>query len=115
MGIFDLFSKEPKTKSNELRSEFLERQTIYEQNKEQDQNKGPMSIFYTKSYDAVETIIATLKEKKMAVVHLNQLKQDTAIRVLDMLSGAIYALDGGVYEVEKNVFMFSPFGVEVNK
>ena len=38
----------------------------------------------------------------------------TAIRILDMLSGAVFALDGGVYEMEKNIFMFSPSGIEVN-
>ena len=47
------------------------------------------------------------------MVHLTALKTDTAIRVLDLLSGAIYALGGGVYEVQKNTFMFNPGGVEV--
>ena len=50
---------------------------------------------------------------KTAIVHLTDLKAETSIRILDMLSGAIYAIGGGVYEMEKNIFMFSPTGVEV--
>ena len=30
-----------------------------------------------------------------------------------MLCGAIYALDGGVYEMENNIFLFTPHGIEV--
>ena len=50
-----------------------------------------------------ESIIDAFRAGKNAVVHLTALKTETAVRVLDMLSGAIYALDGGVYEMEKNM------------
>ena len=66
------------------------------------------------AFDDVELIIDAIRAGKNAVVHLEELKNETAIRVLDMLSGAIYALGGGVYEMGKNIFMFSPSGVEVN-
>ena len=55
-----------------------------------------------------------MKEGKNTVVHLNKLKKETAVRVLDLLSGAIYALGGGIYEMEKEVFMFSPSGLEID-
>ena len=54
-----------------------------------------------------------LRLRITAVVHLTNLKPETQIRVLDMLSGAIFALNGGVYEMGKNIFMFSPSGVEM--
>lgn len=105
MGIFDrLFGKSEQSKSG---------------NREFDQplsNNGsnPVSIFYPKSYDDVEKIIDTLKMGKNAIVHFSELKESTSLRILDMLSGAIYALNGGVYEMEKNIYMFSPSGVIVN-
>ncbi len=53
-------------------------------------------------------------DKPPSLVNIfKELKAETAIRVLDMLSGAIYALDGGVYEMEQNIFMFAPNGVEM--
>jgi cell division inhibitor SepF len=108
MGVFDLFGRERKPK--------IERgQTMgYSQSTSQTtQQQGPVAVFSPTSYDDVETIINALKAGKQAVVHLTQLKEETAIRVLDMLSGAVFALGGGVYEMSKNVFMFSSLGVEI--
>ncbi len=105
MGIFDLFGREPKTKN--------ERSLASNLSTEQNDKTGPVAVFSPSAFSDVENIIDAMKMGKNAVVHLTDLKTETAIRVLDMLSGAIYALGGGVYEMSKNVFMFSPSGVEV--
>lgn len=110
MGILDFFGKEQKPK-NELGKS---RENLFSENKSvKEEQKGPVSVFIPTSFDDIEKIIDSLKKGKTAVVHLSNLKTETQIRVLDMLSGAIYALNGGVYEMEKNVFMFSPSGVEI--
>lgn len=109
MGVFDLFGREPKTKNDRL-NKGTPLTSAFEQN----MGKGPVSVFSPSSYSDVETIITAIKQGKTAIVHLTELKTETAIRVLDMLCGAIYALDGGVYEMQKNIFMFSPTGVEIN-
>ncbi|MBP5466781.1 MAG: cell division protein SepF [Clostridia bacterium] len=106
MGVFDLFGRAPRTKENERR--YATAVNDYGVNK-----GGPVSVFDPKSYDDVEKMIDALKDGKNAVVHLEKLKKETALRILDMLSGAIYALGGGVYEMEENIFMFSPSGVEI--
>ena len=106
MGVFDLFGRAPKTKENERR--YATATNGYGTGK-----GGPVSVFDPKSYEDVEKMIDALKEGKNAVVHLEKLKKETALRILDMLSGAIYALGGGVYEMEENIFMFSPSGVEI--
>ncbi len=109
MGIFDLFGKNDKIKNERAsRLEFNDRLNPRED------RSAPVSVFSPQSYQEVESIIDALKAGKNAMVHLTELKTETAIRVLDMLSGAIYALGGGVYEMGNNVFMFSPTGIEVN-
>ena len=106
MGLFDLFGRESDVKSQRgTRGIFNDPTT--------EGKEAPIAVFKPESYKEVETIIDTLREGKNAIVHLYALKTETAIRVLDILSGAIYALNGGVYEMEKNIFMFSPNGVEV--
>ena len=105
MGVFDLFGREPKTKND--------RTTINNLSSDINDKTGPVAVFSPTSFDDVEVVIDTMKSGKNTVVHLTELKTETAVRVLDMLSGAIYALGGGVYEMSKNVFMFSPSGVEV--
>ena len=110
MGVFDLFGREPRQKSDKANKDSPLRAKLGQPG----EAKGPVSVFSPTSYDDVEHIIDAIKKGKTAIVHLTELKTETAIRVLDMLSGAIYALDGGVYEMQKNIFMFSPTGIEVN-
>lgn len=105
MGVFDLFGREPKTKND--------RSKVSELSSDINDKTGPVAVFSPTSFNDVEVVIDAMKNGKNTVVHLTELKTETAIRVLDMLSGAIYALGGGVYEMSKNVFMFSPSGVEV--
>ncbi len=109
MGVFDLFGRNSKPTSNREKIEF----SVPESSSERS-TRGPVSVFSPTSYDDVQIIIDAIKAGKTAIVHFNELKTETAIRVLDMLSGAIYALDGGVYEMEKNIFMFTINGLEVN-
>ncbi len=107
MGVFDIFGRDNKSKPENRTLNLDERIS------NNSQTKGPVSVFKPTSFEDVEAVINALKAGKTAIVHLTEIKHDTQIRVLDMLSGAIYALNGGVYEMEKNVFMFSPSGLEI--
>ena len=73
--------------------------------------KGPVTVFRPKSFKDVESIIRSLKEKREVIVYMNELSDDTGKRVLDIISGAIFALDGGICEMETNTFFISPFGI----
>ena len=106
MGLFDIFGRDRQNKPE---------QKTYDRPIANNNGQSPIHIAHPKSYEDVQGIIDILKNGTNAVVHLDELKMETAIRILDMLSGAIYALGGGVYEVQKNVFMFSPTGVVVEK
>lgn len=111
MGMFDFFGKEPsrtRTESSNTKNDWADK-TV----ERVDDTNQHLAVFTPSSYQDVELIIDNIKTGKNAVVHLTELKTETAVRVLDMLSGAIYALGGGLYEVEKNVFMFSPSGVKL--
>ena len=106
MGVFDLFGREPKTKRDRTKIESVYTADVNDK-------KGPVAVFSPTAFEDVEGIIDALKAGKNAVVHLTELKTESAARVLDILAGAIYALGGGVYEMGTNIFMFSPSGVEV--
>ena len=71
------------------------------------ENKSDLAIFTPKSYDDVENAIAMLKDNKSIIVYLTRLKPEDAQRVLDLLSGAIFALDGGLFEIDKGIFMLT--------
>ena len=116
MGLFDLFGREPReTKERTGFRENAETEKAFAPKDTAEKKDAPVTVFVPNSFADVEKIIDRLKEGKNAVVHLNRLKKETAVRVLYLLSGAIYALGGGIYEMEKEVFMFSPSGLTVNQ
>ena len=110
MGFFDFFKDSSKNKTT---MDGRNIPPLDDETKVGTENKGPVAVYSPTSYRDVESIIDSLKLGKTAIVHLTDLKAETSIRILDMLSGAIYAMGGGVYEMERNIFMFSPSGVEV--
>ena len=110
MGVFDLFGREPKTREERKERFNAQAEPLYNQ---QPQQSAPVSVFSPSSYEDVAKIIDVLKTGKNAIIHLDKLKQETIVHVLNMLSGAVYALGGGLYELQKNVYMLSPTGVEM--
>lgn len=113
MGIFDFFTKEvdqPKDRQTGRQTA-----TIGKPINSRQSNGGAMEVFHPKSFDDVQTIIETLKANRPAIVYLNTLKKDDAQRALDMLSGAIFALDGGVMPIETGIYIFTLDGVTLRK
>lgn len=78
------------------------------------QPKSTITIFHPRSFDDVASIIDLLCEGKPAIVHLNEVSAATAQRVTDLLSGAVYAINGNMCELEKDIYIFTPNGVKVN-
>ena len=75
----------------------------------EDKNFGKTEIenFSPRSFDDVAQIIDLLKSGKPAIVRLSAVGEKTAQRVIDLLSGAAYALNGNVCELEKDVYLFT--------
>ncbi len=62
----------------------------------------------------VQTLIDYLKRREPAVVNLDGVGDSLiAQRILDFISGAIYALNGSVHRISSNIFLLSPEGVEI--
>ena len=68
-------------------------------------------IRHPTSFADVEEIIDRFKEKQYVIVYLNEVNEATATRVKDILSGAIYALGGGMVMLQKDMYMFAPDGI----
>ena len=68
-------------------------------------------IRHPTSFADVEEIIDRFKEKQNVIVYLNEVNEATATRVKDILSGAIYALGGGMVMLQKYMYMFAPDGI----
>lgn len=65
------------------------------------------------NYDEGTIIVDNLKNKRIVIVNINAVDQKVGQKILDFLIGAIYALEGGLQQVEKGVFIITPSTVEV--
>ncbi|GAE87717.1 FtsZ-interacting protein [Acetivibrio straminisolvens JCM 21531] len=53
------------------------------------------------------------EEQKPVVVNLGSVQKETAQRIVDFLSGAIYALDGNIQKVSSDIFIVAPHNVDI--
>ena len=58
--------------------------------------------------DATE-IAGHLKSKKPVVINLEKLDKETARKIVDFLSGAVYALDGSMQKVSNGILLAVPY------
>lgn len=78
-----------------------------EQNNEQYVTNGTV-IFTPKTYDDVGRIIDHLKRGDQVIVDFSSTNQGVEARILDFMSGAIYALGGSVKKITPDIFLFAP-------
>ncbi len=105
MGLFDNFREKNGGKRRSSSGELPERRSYT------GADGKPMQIRHPRSFADVEEIIDRLKDNLTVIVYLNELSASTAARVTDILSGAIYALGGGMAQLQKDMFIFTPDGV----
>lgn len=65
------------------------------------------------NYDEGTAIVDNLKNRRIVIVNVTGVEQKVGHKILDFLIGAIYALEGGLQQVEKGVFILTPSNVEV--
>ncbi len=110
MGLFDYFTQETNNdkKPNKSRQTgFGVKKTTNDVEKPVDDNVS-VRVFKPSSFDDVSRIIDFLLLNKPAVVNMEAVSDDTIQRVMDILSGACYALHGDISEISKNIYLISP-------
>ena len=65
------------------------------------------------SFDDAQDVCDHLKEKKPVVINLEYADKETARRLIDFLSGAVYGVDGHIQKVSPTIFLIVPFNVDI--
>lgn len=73
-------------------------------------------LFEPRAYSDTQDIAVFLKQKKAAVVNLHRLQKEQSKRVVDFLSGVIFAIEGDIQRIGPKIFLCTPknVGVEGN-
>lgn len=67
-----------------------------------------------RSYDEAQDIADQLKSRRAVVVNLQRVRREQAIRIVDFLSGTVYALGGHISKIGTDIFLCTPDSVEVS-
>ncbi|MFC5703580.1 cell division protein SepF [Cohnella faecalis] len=67
-----------------------------------------------RTYDEAQEIADQLKSRRSVVVNLQRIRREQAIRIVDFLSGTVYALGGHISKVGPDIFLCTPDSVEVS-
>ena len=73
-----------------------------------------VSIQKPNSFEDSEVICDMLLKGQAVVVNLEGFNPHDAQRIMDFLSGCIYAMDGKLNQIAKYIFLFSPDNVDVS-
>ncbi|MGF2615572.1 cell division protein SepF [Rossellomorea vietnamensis] len=77
------------------------------------QKSSKMIIVEPRVYAEAQEIADHLKNRKSIVVNLQRIQHDQAKRIVDFLSGTVYALGGDIQRIGSNIFLCTPDNVEV--
>ena len=72
-----------------------------------------MVISQPTSFEQSEAICDLLKEKKSVIVNLEYVNKDAARRIVDVISGAVHALDGHIQKVSNSIFLIAPYNYDI--
>lgn len=72
-----------------------------------------MVISQPTTFEQSEGICDLLKEKKSIIVNLEYVNKDVARRIVDVISGAVHALDGHMQKVSNSIFLVAPYNYDI--
>lgn len=64
-------------------------------------------------FEDAQDICDHLKSKKPVVINLESIDNETARRMVDFLSGAVYGLDGNIQKVSNSIFLIAPHNIDI--
>ncbi|MGE5629644.1 MAG: cell division protein SepF [Caulobacteraceae bacterium] len=76
---------------------------------------SPMKVVLVEptNYDEVQSICDDLKSKKPVIINFENMDKEVAKRMVDFISGAVYALDGTAQKISNGIVLAAPSNVDV--
>lgn len=77
------------------------------------QQSSKVILFEPRVYDEVQEIADHLKSRKTVVINLQRVTSDQGMRIVDFLSGTVYAIGGDINKLGANTFICTPENVDI--
>lgn len=122
MGVTDTFWKWLGVQS-EVEEEIIDLPSVNEKDNKSGHNI--VSIHTSKNvkvvvcepekFDEVQMIADHLKNRRQVILNFEATSPEISQRIIDFVSGSVYALDGQSQQLGKDIFMFAPSNIEITK
>ena len=76
-------------------------------------NKQEVVLFHAKTFDDAAKAADELRKKKAVILNMENVDKSLTRRVVDFLSGSVYALDGSVKKIAQCTYLFCPHNMAV--
>lgn len=76
-------------------------------------NKQEVVLFHAKTFDDAAKAASELRKKRAIILNMENVDKALTRRVVDFLSGSVYALDGSVKKVAQSTYLFCPHNMGV--
>ena len=76
-------------------------------------NKQEVVLFRPNSFNDTSKAADDLRSRKAVIVNMENVDKAMARRVVDFLSGCVYAIDGSVKKVAQSAYIFCPHNMDV--
>ncbi len=87
---------------------------INKTNKEYSRRTVKVMVYEPSSYDDVTKLIDEIRNERIIVMNMLRLETEVKQKIFYCMSGAVYALDGNMQKVAKDIFVIAPSNVEVD-
>ena len=79
----------------------------------EDKTGGAMILIEPRAYSESQTIADHLKKRNSVVVNLKRVTSDQAKRIIDFLTGTLYAIGGDLQKLGQGIYLCTPKNVSV--
>ena len=75
--------------------------------------KQEVVLFHAKTFEDAAKAADELRRKKAVILNMENVDKSLTRRVVDFLSGSVYALDGSVKKIAQSTYLFCPHNMDV--
>ena len=75
--------------------------------------KQEVVLFHAKTFDDAAKAADELRRKKAVILNMENVDKALTRRVVDFLSGSVYALDGTVKKIAQSTYLFCPHNMDI--
>ncbi|GAK00224.1 FtsZ-interacting protein related to cell division [Geomicrobium sp. JCM 19055] len=73
-----------------------------------------MVLIEPRTYEEAQDVADHLKNRRSVILNMQRIQKDQAKRIVDFLSGTVYAIGGDIQKIGGNIFLCTPDNVEIS-